>query len=266
MKVVILAGGNGTRMYQETKDKPKPMVEIGGLPLIWHIMKIYSWYGFNEFIVCLGYKKDYFYDYFKNSFTCIKKNNSADNKNDVTTYYSNLHNWTIHLADTGEQTMTGGRLKRISSLINEENFFLTYGDTLSNVNLNKLLKLHKKENALATLTTIQPRSQYGIITFDKNDNKKVSSFKEKPIVRNTWINGGFYALNKEIFKFIKSDHTIFENEPLEKLSKLKKLSAFKHKGFWQSVETYKDKLTMDNLWDEQLAEWNVWDVQLKDVL
>ncbi|MCB9220146.1 MAG: glucose-1-phosphate cytidylyltransferase [Ignavibacteriales bacterium] len=265
MKVVIFAGGYGTRITEETHRTPKPMIEIGGMPIIWHIMKFYTWYGFNDFIVCLGYKKEYIFDYFDNSTEHKSRELVIFEKQITKSYYSPEYDWKVTLVDTGIDTMTGGRLKRIKNLLNNETFLLTYGDTLSNVNLNKLLNFHKNQGVIATLTCVQPVSNYGIVTFQKNDNL-VKDFQEKPVDKDKWINGGFYVLEQEVFSLISNDDSVFEIESLNKLVKLNKLSAYKHRGFWKSMETSKDKIEINDLWSNNKSEWNIWDHKLKKVL
>ena len=265
MKVVILAGGYGTRIIEESITKPKPMIEIGDMPIIWHLMKLYSWYGFNDFIICLGYKKEYIFDYFDNSSQYISSEPVIFEKQILKSYYSILYNWNITLVDTGLDTMTGGRILRIKNLINNEKFLLSYGDTLSNINLGHLLKFHNKQNALATLTCVEPVSNYGIVKFHKND-KVVKQFLEKPIEKDKWINGGFYVIEPEVVNLLKDDSTVFEIEPLNELVRLNKLVAYKHKGFWKSIETYKDKLFMNELWTQNKSEWNIWDYKLRKAL
>jgi len=265
MKVVILAGGYGTRIFEETVYKPKPLIEIGGMPIIWHLMKIYSWYGHNDFILCLGYKKEFIFNYFENSSACTRIIPNIYERKNSRSYYNHIDNWKITLVDTGLDTMTGGRLKRIEQILKKETFLLSYGDTLSDVNIDRSVKLHKEQNVIGTLTTVQPVSNYGVITFDENQ-KIVNSFKEKPIEKNKWINGGFYVFEPEIFKYLKNDFTILEEKPLELITKGKKLAAYKHKGYWASVETYKDKLVMEDLWNSNEAKWNVWEQKLRKVL
>lgn len=235
MKCVLLAGGYGTRLSEETLEKPKPLVEIGGKPILWHIMKIYSHYGINEFIICLGYKgemiKNYFYDF--------------DNDN----------NWKITFVDTGIDTMTGGRLKRIQQYVGKETFCFTYGDTVNNVNINNLIEFHKSTNTLATVTACIPPEKYGVLTINGD---MVESFKEKPKDEKNWINGGFFVLEPEIFNYLTNDSTVWEEEPLRNLAKEGKLSAFKHVGFYQPMDILKDKTTLNDLWNSNNANWKVW--------
>lgn len=256
MKAVILAGGLGTRLSEETILKPKPMVEIGNMPILWHIMKIYSHYGINDFIICGGYKFEYIKNYFSNYFI-----NNSDIKVDLGTrsiQILNKHqeNWSVTLVDTGKNSMTGGRLKRIEKYINED-FCFTYGDGLSDVNIKKLIKQHKKDNSIATLTAVLPPERFGTLKINKKNNK-IELFKEKPKNVDNWINGGFFVLSPKIFRYIKNDKSIFEREVLEELSKKKLLSAFKHKNFWYAMDKLSDKNHLNQLWDEKRAPWKIW--------
>jgi len=254
MKVVILAGGFGTRISEESDLKPKPMIEIGGKPILWHIMKIYSYYGFNEFIICCGYKgyviKDYFHHYYMHE---------ADMTIDLSKNLIQYHNsqsepWVVTLVDTGLNTMTGGRIKRIQPYIGNETFMLTYGDGVSDVNIHDLVEFHKKNGRYATLTAVQPSGKFGALEIDqKND---VHSFQEKPKGDGAWINGGFFVLEPQIFNYIKqSDETVWEREPLENLAKDNQLSAFKHEGFWHPMDTLRDKNELESLWNANNAPW-----------
>lgn len=259
MKVVILAGGTGTRLSEETVNKPKPAVEIGGKPIIWHIMKIYSLYGLNDFIICCGYKGDilkkYFLDYFTNNSDI--KINLKDNK--VSILKKPNENWSITLVDTGNDTMTGGRIKRISNLINKnEDFCLTYGDGVSDVNINNLIKFHRNQKKIATVTAVQLHGRYGTLTLDKKNKNLISNFIEKPKDNDSWINGGFFVLNQKIFKYIKSDREIFERKPLENIAKKKNLAAFRHTGFWKAMDTLNDKSYLENLISKNKAPWIKW--------
>ena len=232
MKAVILAGGLGSRISEETKLKPKPMVEIGGKPIIWHIMKIYSFYGINDFIICCGYKGEKIKKYFT----------------------ENNENWNISCIDTGLETMTGGRLKRIQNLV-DDTFCLTYGDTVNNVNIEELIRFHKKENRLATVTSCIPPQKYGVLEIKEN---KVISFKEKPPMEEVWVNGGFFVLEPQVFDYLQNDSTIWEKEPMEGLVKNNQLSAYKHHGFYQHMDTIKEKNLLNKLWQEEKAKWKVW--------
>ncbi len=257
MKVVILAGGLGTRISEETDLKPKPMVEIGGMPVLWHIAKIYSQYGFNDFIICLGYKgymiKEYFANYFlhQSDVTIDLKENKIE-VNDC-----KAESWKITLIDTGVDTMTGGRIKRIQKYVGNETFMLTYGDGVSNVNILELLEFHKKHGKYATITSVQPTGRYGMLNVDDKNN--VLSFIEKPLSNGAWINGGFFVLEPQIFDYIPGNYTILEREPLENLVKDDQLVAFKHYGFWQAMDTLRDKRQLEALWQSGKAYWKIWD-------
>ena len=257
MKVVILAGGLGTRISEESDFKPKPMIEIGGKPILWHIMKIYSHYGFNDFIICCGYKayviKDYFHHYYMHQadMTINLGNNSIDYHN------SKAEPWCVTLIDTGINTMTGGRIKRIQPYVGDEPFMLTYGDGVSNVNIAALLEYHKKNNKLATLTAVQPSGKFGAL--DYYDNNEIISFKEKPKGDGAWINGGFFVCEPSVFEYIREgDETVWERGPLEGLASDEKLNAFKHEGFWQPMDTLRDKNELEKLWAQGQAPWKLW--------
>ena len=239
MKVVILAGGRGTRLNEETKNIPKPMVKIGGKPILWHIMKIYSSYGINEFIICCGYKKEIIENYFK-------RYNSPKNK----------ENWKVTLIDTGKESMTGGRLKRVKRLIsNEKFFFFTYGDGISDINIKQLINFHLKNKKLATVTAVRPPGRYGVLNIKKS---MVKTFSEKQKGGDGYINGGFFVLSPKVLDLINSDKTTWEQEPMLKLAKKKQLMAYKHDGFWQSMDTYRDKLQLEELWKNKNAKWKIW--------
>jgi glucose-1-phosphate cytidylyltransferase len=257
MKVVILAGGYGTRLSEETELRPKPMVEIGGKPILWHIMKIYSHYGFNEFIVCCGYKsyfiKDYFYHYYMHSadMTIDLSNNSVQYHN------SGSEPWKITLVDTGLETMTGGRIKRIQKYIGNEPFMLTYGDGVSDINIKELVEYHKRHGKLATLTAVLPAGKFGALEIDDAD--RIMSFYEKPQGDGSWVNGGFFVLQPEVFDYItEGDPTIFERKPLEHLARDGQLQSYKHSGFWKPMDTLREKVELQILWDTGKAPWQVW--------
>ena len=257
MKVVLLAGGKGTRITEETVNKPKPMIEIGGKPILWHIMKLYSEYGHSDFIICLGYKgyviKEYFVNYFlhQSDVSISLKDNSIDIHN------SRAEDWKITLVDTGLDTFTGGRLKRIQPYINNETFMMTYGDGVGNVNINQLLDFHKKNKKKATLTAVQPSGRFGALSIDTKDT--IQSFKEKPKGDSSWVNGGFFVLEPDVFDYIEdSDHSVWERKPLESLAKESQLSAFKHYEFWKPMDTLRDKIELDKLWEENQAPWKIW--------
>lgn len=257
MKVVILAGGFGTRLSEETDLKPKPMVEIGEYPIIWHIMKIYSHFGFNDFIICLGYKgyiiKEYFANYFlhKSDVEINIKNNKIDFLDSTT------EPWRITFVDTGLNTMTGGRIKKVEKYLENETFMLTYGDGLSDININSLMQFHLRNKKLSTVTAVQPAGRFGAISIDPDDN--TSSFVEKPPGDNFWINGGFFVLEPGIFDFIEGDDSVWERTPLEEISKRKQLVAFKHDGFWYPMDTLRDKNYLNDLWKTGKSPWRLWD-------
>lgn len=255
MKVVLLAGGLGTRISEESHLKPKPMIEIGGRPILWHIMKIYSQYGLNDFIVCCGYKgysiKEYFANYFLHlsDVTIDIKNNQMD------VHHNQSEPWKVTLVDTGDNTMTGGRIKRVAKYIGNEDFCMTYGDGLADIDIKKLIEFHKSHGGMATLTATQPPGRFGALDIHGNT---IKSFKEKPIGDGSWINGGFFVLNSKVMDLIKDDSTIWENEPLEKLAESNQLHSFKHKGFWQPMDTLRDKNYLEHLWQSGKAPWKTW--------
>jgi glucose-1-phosphate cytidylyltransferase len=255
MKTVILAGGLGTRLSEETALKPKPMVEIGEMPILWHIMKIYSSYGYNDFVICCGYKglviKKFFADY------SLEK---SDITFDLSTGIVNVHKktnepWKITLVDTGLDTMTGGRLKRVEKYLDGDTFFFTYGDTLTDVNISNLLTHHKKQNKLGTVTAVQPVGKFG--KFDIREGI-IQNFQEKSSGDGNWVNGGFFVLEPDVIDYIQNDTISWEGEPLEKLSKEQNISAFKHTGFYQTMDTQRDKLSLNELWKSKNAPWKVW--------
>jgi len=255
MKTVILAGGLGSRLSEETHLKPKPMVEIGGKPMLWHIMKIYSHYGLNDFIICLGYKgyliKEYFANYYMHN-----SDINVDLKNNTIEYKkSRSEKWNVTLVDTGDNTITGGRLKRIKDYLDEEDFCFTYGDGLADINIKNLIQFHKHQKTLATVTAVQPQSRFGVLTI--NEKNIVSDFKEKPAANNSNINGGFFVLSPKVLDYISEDDTVWEKEPLENLSQESQLSAYIHRGFWHSMDTLRDKVYLDDLWNKNKAPWKV---------
>lgn len=257
MKVVILAGGLGTRLSEETVLKPKPMVEIGGKPILWHIMKIYSHYGFNDFIVLTGYKSHVIKEYFINYY-----NRYSDVTVDMATNTVEVHKtrnepWKVTMLYTGKDTMTGGRIKKAQDYIGNEPFMLTYGDGVSDVNIDELIKCHKESGKLVTMTAVQLSGRFGALVI-KNDNM-ITSFMEKPKGEESWINGGFFVCQPEVFDYIKDgDKTIFERAPLENLANDKQLNAFKHRGFWQPMDTLRDKKELTELWESNQAPWAKW--------
>ncbi|PZP50931.1 MAG: glucose-1-phosphate cytidylyltransferase [Pseudopedobacter saltans] len=257
MKVVILAGGLGTRLSEETGVRPKPMVEIGGMPILWHIMKIYSQYGFNDFVICLGYKGHVVKEYFANYFL-YKSDVTIDlEKNAIHTHGSNAEPWRITLVDTGDDSMTGGRIKRIEPYINDEPFFLTYGDGVANIDIQKLLEFHQIQDRLCTVTAVQPSGRFGALNIQ--EDHQVHSFAEKPKGDGTWINGGFFVCQPEVFRYIKEgDATIWEKAPMENMALDGQMSAFKHNGFWRPMDTLKDKMDLNELWNDGKAPWKIW--------
>jgi glucose-1-phosphate cytidylyltransferase len=255
MKAVILAGGLGTRISEESIVKPKPMVEIGGRPILWHIMKIYSHYSINDFVICLGYKGYMIKEYFANYFLHQSDITFNMQNNEMKVHNNYCEPWTVTLVDTGDETMTGGRLKRVREYVGNETFCFTYGDGVSNVNISELISFHRKDKTLATLTAVQPPGRFGALELSKN---LITSFREKPKGDGSWVNGGFFVLEKEVFDFIEGDSTIWEKEPLEKLAEKGELSAYKHSGFWQPMDTLRDKMKLEELWESGKAPWKVW--------
>jgi glucose-1-phosphate cytidylyltransferase len=257
MKTVILAGGYGTRISEESAVQPKPMVEISEHPILWHIMKIYSAHGINDFIICCGYKgymiKDYFSKYYlhMSDVTFDMKNNG------MTVHQNNVEPWTVTLIDTGETTMTGGRIKRVKEYIGDERFCLTYGDGVSSVNISDLIKFHLEQKTLATLTAVQAPGRFGALTLKKDQNK-ISTFREKPLGDGAWINGGFFVCEPVVIDYIHDDSTVWEQEPLQNLARDGMLSAFKHEGFWHPMDTLRDKNVLEELWQSGEAPWKVW--------
>lgn len=257
MKAVILAGGFGTRISEESGVRPKPMVEIGGKPILWHILKIYSAHGINDFIVCLGYKghviKDYFASYYLHT-----ANVTFDMKNNEMSVHQNgAEPWRITLIDTGEDTMTGGRLRRVRDYIGNETFCMTYGDGVSDVNIPELIRFHWSERALATLTAAQPPGRFGAFSLHQGNNR-IATFKEKPDGDGAWVNSGFFVLEPGVIDYIDGDRTVWEHEPLERLARDGKLAAFRHHGFWQPMDSLRDKNVLEALWHGDRPPWKVW--------
>lgn len=257
MKVVILAGGFGTRISEESHLKPKPMVEIGERPILWHIMKIYSSYGFNDFVICLGYKgyciKEYFAHYYLHESDVTF---DFRNENDQMVHNHSAEPWSVTLVNTGIETMTGGRLKRVRNYLGNEPFMLTYGDGVADVNIKELIDYHRNHGKLATVTSIQPSGRFGALALDEKNI--VHGFEEKPKGDGAWVNGGFFVMQPEMLDYIEDDNTVLENEPLEKLARNKQLVAYKHTGFWQPMDTLRDKNYLDDLWKSDSAPWKVW--------
>lgn len=255
MKAVILAGGLGTRISEETSTRPKPMVEIGGKPILWHIMKIYSAHGINDFIVCLGYKGYMIKEYFANYFLHMSDVTFDMVGNKMEVHQNNAEPWCVTLVDTGESTMTGGRLRRIRAYLDDDDFCLTYGDGVSDVNIRHLVEFHKREGGLATLTAVQPPGRFGAINMEKH---RITSFEEKPQGDGGWINGGFFVLSPKVIDYVESDATLWEKEPLDRLARQGDLSAFMHKGFWHAMDTLRDKNHLEELWSSGKAPWKTW--------
>jgi len=267
MKVVIFAGGFGTRISEESGVRPKPMVEIGGMPILWHIMKIYSAHGLNDFVICCGYKGYVIKEWFANY--CLRM---ADVTFDMSTNGMQLHQiktepWKVTLVETGENTMTGGRLKKVQKYVDNDTFCLTYGDGVSDVNITESIKFHKSQKTKATLTAVQPPGRFGILSLGENETI-VQNFREKPKSdsdNSAWINGGFFVLEPSVFDYIDGDDMVFEKEPLERLSQAGELSAFKHTGFWQPMDTLRDKNVLEDIWRSGNIPWKNWDKKLKNV-
>ena len=256
MKVVILAGGLGTRLSEETHLKPKPMVEIGGKPILWHIMKIYSSFGFNEFIICLGYKGYIVKEYFANYFLHQSDVTFDLSNNDVEYHKSEAEAWKVSLIDTGDKSMTGGRIKRVKDYINNQPFLLTYGDGVGNIQVDELVKFHESQGRLLTVTAVQPAGRFGALNLDDQNN--VESFMEKPKGDGSWINGGFFVCQPEVLDYIDDDASIWERKPMETIAKDNQMAAFKHKNFWKPMDTMRDKLELENLWESGNAPWKIW--------
>lgn len=253
MKVVILAGGLGTRLAEETTIRPKPMVEIGGIPILCHIMKTYSFYGFNDFVICLGYKGHSIKEYFLNYFTISSDFTIDLEKNKVDVIDTQVDKWKVTLVDTGLKSMTGARIKKIQKFINNERFMLTYGDGVADINITELLNFHNKSEKLLTITSVQPSGRFGAL--DIKDGI-VNSFKEKPKGDGSWINAGYMVCEPGVFNYISDlESCIFEEEPMNNIANAKKMAAYKHNGFWRPMDTLKDKLDLNNLWEANLAPW-----------
>ncbi len=256
MKTLILAGGIGSRLSEETILKPKPMVEIGGKPILWHIMKIYSSYGFNEFVILCGYKGYMIKEYFVNYYDHMADMTIDMATNAITHHKNNAEPWKVTLIDTGLETMTGGRIKRAKEYIGNETFMLTYGDGVGDVDINKLVRFHNSHGKLITMTSVLPEGRFGALDID--DTNKINSFKEKPKGDGSWINGGFFVCEPQVLDYIAEDKTIFEREPLEQLAKEKQLYAFKHTGFWKPMDTQRDKNQLEELIENNAAPWVKW--------
>lgn len=255
MKVVILAGGLGTRLSEVTNMLPKPMVEIGTKPILWHIMKIYSQYGLNDFVICLGYKGYIIKEYFANYFLHSSDITFDMSNNQMHVHEKNVEPWRVTLVDTGEKTMTGGRIKRVRDYVGNEDFCLTYGDGVGNINIPALLDLHKKENKFATVTAVMPEGRFGAI---EHENNIVKKFKEKPKGDGAWINGGFFVCKPNVFDYIPDDATLWEQGPMQKLAEDNQMAVHFHEGFWQPMDTLREKNLLESLWNEEKAPWKIW--------
>jgi glucose-1-phosphate cytidylyltransferase len=256
MKAVILAGGLGTRIAEETASRPKPMVEIGGKPILWHIMKLYSAHKVNDFIICCGYKGYMIKEYFANYFLHMSDVTFDMSNNSMEIHQKNAEPWKVTLIDTGENTQTGGRLKRIRSYLGNEDFCFTYGDGVGSIDITKLIEFHKQHGKNATVTAVQPPGRFGALKMTGNS---VNSFVEKPHGDGMYINGGFFLLNPKVIDLIDNDGTIWEREPLELLAKTDQLEAYKHSGFWQPMDTLRDKQYLEELWQSSKAPWKIWE-------
>jgi glucose-1-phosphate cytidylyltransferase len=255
MKAVILAGGYGTRLSEETSVRPKPMVEIGGKPILWHIMKIFSSHGIHEFIICCGYKGHMIKEYFSRYFLQMCDITFDMKDNNMKVHTNGTDPWKVTLVDTGEKTMTGGRLRKVKDYIGDGTFCFTYGDGVSDVNIRELIEFHKQQETYATLTAVQPPGRFGILSLEKN---RVVNFREKPREDGAWVNGGFFVLEPEAIDYVEDERTSWENEPLRNLARDAKLTAFRHYGFWQPMDTLRDKNLLEELWQKGTPPWKVW--------
>lgn len=254
MKAVILAGGYGTRISEESAVRPKPMVEIGGRPMLWHIMKIYSAFGIDDFIICCGYKGHMIKEYFSNYYLHLSDITFDMRTNSMEVHQNGAEPWRVTLVDTGEATMTGGRLKRVQRYLDNETFCFTYGDGVSDIDLARLIAFHQEQNVLATLTAVQPPGRFGAFTLD-HDQSLITSFREKPDGDGAWINGGFFVLEPEVIDYIDNDQTIWEQGPMQRLAREGKLAAYKHSGFWQNMDTLRDKNLLEEMWRSGRPLW-----------
>jgi glucose-1-phosphate cytidylyltransferase len=255
VKAVILAGGLGTRISEESHLKPKPMVELGGRPILWHIMKIYSHYGFNEFVICLGYKGYVIKEYFANYFLHMSDVTFDIQKNHMEVHQQHAEPWRITLVDTGQDTLTGGRLKRVRAYLGNEAFCFTYGDGVADIDVNSLIAFHRSQGKLATVTAVQPPGRYGALSID---TFQVTNFAEKPVGDGAWINGGFFVLEPRVIDYIEDDGSVWERDSLTRLSQDGELCAYQHHGFWQGMDTLRDKNQLEELWQSGKAPWKVW--------
>jgi glucose-1-phosphate cytidylyltransferase len=257
MKAVILAGGYGTRLSEETGVKPKPMVEIGDKPILWHIMKIYSAAGIDEFIICLGYKGYVIKEYFATYALHMSDITFDLRSNDLKVHQNGTEPWRVTLVDTGEKTMTGGRIKRIKDYIGKETFCLTYGDGVTDLDIRELVAFHREHNALVTLTAVQPPGRFGVFSLD-DEQILISKFREKPQGEGAWINGGFFVVEPEAIEYINDDSTVWEQDPLVDMARKNKLAAYRHDGYWQNMDTLRDKTVLEQLWQSKTPPWKIW--------
>ena len=257
MKAVILAGGHGTRISEETAVKPKPMVEIGGMPILWHIMKFYTAYGITDFIICCGYKGYVIKEYFSNYFLHHSDVTFDIQNNKIQVHQNDVEPWKVTLVDTGEATMTGGRIKRVQDYIGNETFCCTYGDGVSDVNINKLIQFHREQNVLATLTAVQSPGRFGAFRLEESQ-LKIASFREKPLEEGVWINGGYFVLEPGVFDYIDDDSTVWEREPLRNLAQDGMVAAFRHQEYWHPMDTLRDKMVLEEMWATGKAPWKIW--------
>ncbi len=255
MKAVLLAGGLGTRISEESHLKPKPLIEIGGKPILWHIMKIYSTHGINDFVVCCGYKGYLIKEYFANYFLHMSDVTFDIANNKMEVHQASAEPWKVTIVDTGDDAMTGGRLKRVARYIGNEEFCFTYGDGVADIDIRALVAFHRKQGRLATLTAVQPPGRFGALVIEDG---RVGHFEEKPRGDNSWINGGFFVLSPKVLDYIAGDATYWEREPLERLAVERQLSAYEHRGFWQPMDTLRDKNQLEQLWDSGAAPWKMW--------
>jgi glucose-1-phosphate cytidylyltransferase len=255
MKAIILAGGLGTRISEESHLKPKPMIEIGGKPVLWHVMKIYSHFGINDFVICLGYKGYVIKEYFANYFLHMSDVTFDIGNNRMEVHQASAEPWRVTLVDTGDLTMTGGRLKRVGAYLGSEDFCFTYGDGLGNVNIDALIAFHRKQKTVATITAVQPPGRFGALDFEKG---RITGFREKPPGDGGWVNGGFFVLSPKALDYIDGDATVWERDSLERLASAGQLAAYRHTGFWQPMDTLRDKVHLDELWNAGSPPWKVW--------
>lgn len=255
MKAVILAGGLGTRISEESHLRPKPLIEVGGRPILWHVMKTFSAFGVRDFVICCGYKGYMIKEYFANYFMHMADATFDMFNNRMNVHHTQVEPWKVTVADTGVETMTGGRLLRIREYVEDERFCMTYGDGVSDINIGKLIEFHDRERSWATLTAVQPAGRYGVLKLDGN---KVSQFVEKPKGDGGWVNGGFFVLEPEVFKYLGDDQDVWEQDPLRRLSEEGQLSAYRHEGFWAAMDTLRDKIYLEDLWSSNRAPWKIW--------